>query len=63
VALFMALPGPVKALDAWDAMLATARRIGEILHAELLDNERSPFTRQREAQVREEMRNYDRQKT
>jgi len=63
VALFMALPGPVNALDAWDAMLATARRISEILHAELLDNERSPFTRQREAQVREEMRNYDRQKT
>jgi len=63
VALFMTLPGPVNALDAWDAMLATARRIGGILHAELLDNERSPFTRQREAQVREEMRNYDRQKS
>jgi len=63
VALFMTLPGPVNALDAWDAMLATARRIGEILHAELLDNERNPFTRQREAQVREEMRKYDRQKS
>lgn len=63
VALFMTLPGPVNALDAWDAMLATARRIGEILHAELLDDERNPFTRQREAQVREEMRKYDRQKS
>jgi cell division protein ZipA len=63
VALFMTLPGPVNALDAWDAMLATARRIGGILHTELLDNERCPFTRQREAQVREEMRNYDRQKS
>ena len=60
VALFMALPGPVNALDAWDAMLATARRMGEILHADLLDDQRSPFTRQREAQVREEMRNYER---
>jgi cell division protein ZipA len=63
VALFMALPGPINALDAWDSMLATARRIGEILNAELLDDERSPFTRQREAQIREQMRDYDRRKT
>jgi len=62
VALFMALPGPLSGLDAWDSMLATARRMGEILQAELLDSERSPFTRQREAQVREEMREYDRGK-
>ena len=60
VVLFMALPGPVHALDAWDSMLATARRISEILHAELLDDQRSPFTRQREALTREEMREYDR---
>ena len=63
VALFMALPGPLNALDAWDSMLATARRMSEILNAELLDDERSPFTRQREAQVREEMREYERQKS
>jgi cell division protein ZipA len=63
VALFMALPGPLNALDAWDSMLATARRISEILHAELLDEERSPFTRQREAQLREEMREYDRRQS
>jgi cell division protein ZipA len=63
VVLFMTLPGPTHALDAWDAMLATARRIGEILHAELLDQDRSPFTRQREAQIREEMRAYDRRKS
>jgi cell division protein ZipA len=62
VALFMALPGPINALDGWDAMLATARRMAEILHADLLDDERNPFTRQREAQVREEMREYDRRK-
>jgi cell division protein ZipA len=60
VALFMTLPGPLNALDAWDSMLATARRMSEILHAELLDGERSPFIRQREAQIREEMREYDR---
>jgi len=63
VVLFLTLPGPVQALDAWDAMLATSRRMGEILHAELLDGERSPFTRQREAQIREEMRDYDRRKS
>lgn len=62
VALFLTLPGPASALDAWDSMLATARRMSEILHAELLDDERNPFTRQREAQVREEMREYDRRK-
>jgi cell division protein ZipA len=63
VVLFMTLPGPVRALDAWDAMLASGRRISEILHVELLDQDRSPFTRQREAQVREEMRDYDRRKS
>ena len=63
VALFMALPGPLNALDAWDSMLATARRMSEILNAELLDGERCPFTRQREAQVREEMREYERNKS
>ena len=63
LAVFMALPGPLNALDAWDSMLATARRMSEILNADLLDDERSPFTRQREAQVREEMREYERQKS
>ena len=63
IVLFLTLPAPVNALDAWDAMLATGRRMAEILHAELLDEERNPFTRQREAQVREEMRNYERQQS
>ncbi|MDT8321789.1 MAG: cell division protein ZipA [Xanthomonadales bacterium] len=62
VVLFMTLPGPVYALDAWDAMLATARRMSEILHADLLDGDRVPFTRQKEAQMREEMRSFDRKK-
>ena len=53
----------MQALDAWDAMLAAARRMSEILHAELLDEDRSPCTRQREAQIREEMRDYDRRKS
>jgi cell division protein ZipA len=62
VVLFMTLPGPMHALDGWDSMLATARRVGEILQADLLDEQRSPFSRQREAQIREEMREYDRKK-
>ncbi len=63
VAVFMTLPGPVHALDAWDSMLATARRIGKILNAELTDDEHKPFTRQKEARIREEMRAYDRSKS
>jgi cell division protein ZipA len=63
VVLFMTLPGPVDALDAWDAMLATARRMSEILQADILDGERNPFTRQKEAQIREEMRAFDRGKS
>jgi cell division protein ZipA len=63
VALFMTLPGPLSALDAWDSLLATARRMSEILQADLLDDQRRPFTRQREAHVREEMRDFDRSKS
>jgi cell division protein ZipA len=62
--LFMTLPNPMPALDAWDAMLATARRMAGILHGEVHDDDHHPFSRQREAQIREEMRDYDRnQKT
>jgi len=60
VVLFMTLPGPVSGLDAWDSLFATAQRMGEILQADLLDDEHSPFTRLKEAQIREEMREYDR---
>lgn len=60
LALFMALPGPLLALDAWDAMLATARRLAEILNAEVQDEEHVPLVRQKEARIREAMRAYDR---
>ena len=60
VTLFLTLPGPMPALDAWDAMLATARNLGERLHADILDDAHSTLTRQRSAQIREEMREYDR---
>lgn len=60
VTFFTTLPAPVSALDAWDAMLATARRMAELLEAEVLDDNRCLVTRQRIAQVRDEMRDYDR---
>ena len=60
VTMFMTLPGPMAALDAWDAMLATSRRIAELLQADLLDNTQSTFTRRREGQIREELREYER---
>ena len=63
VVLFMTLPGPAFALDAWDSMYATAQRMSEILHANLLDEEQNRFTRQKEALIREEMRDYDRSQT
>lgn len=61
VTMFMTLPGPRNALDAWDSMLATSRRLAELLHADLLDDERKVFTRQRSLQIKEELREYERQ--
>ena len=63
VTMFMTLPGPRNALDAWDSMLATSRRLAELLHADLLDDQHEVFTRQRSLQIKEELREYERQKT
>lgn len=60
VALFMTLPGPEPALDCWDAMHAAGQRLAELLNAELLDDSRCRMSRQRIAQLREAMREYDR---
>jgi cell division protein ZipA len=62
VTMFMTLPGPRNALDAWDSMLATSRRLAELLHADLLDDQHKVFTRQRSMQIKEELREYERQK-
>jgi cell division protein ZipA len=62
VTMFMTLPGPRNALDAWDSMLATSRRLAELLHADLLDDEHKIFTRQRSLQIKEELREYERKK-
>lgn len=61
VTMFMTLPGPKSALDAWDSMLATSRRLAELLHADLLDDQHEIFSRPRALQIKEELREYDRQ--
>ncbi len=58
--LFMGLPGPLSALDAWDATVATARRMAELLHLDVLDDRREHFSRQREGEIREELRAFER---
>ena len=63
ISFFMALPGPLPALDAWDAMLPTAQRLAELLDGVLLDEERNALGRQRIAHIREDLRNYDRKQT
>lgn len=62
VTMFMTLPGPRNALDAWDSMLATSRRLAELLHADLLDDEHKVFTRQCSLKIKEELREYERHK-
>jgi cell division protein ZipA len=58
--LFMTLPGPLSALDAWDAMLPTAQRLAELLDGVVLDEERNAIGRQRIQFMRDELRAYDR---
>jgi cell division protein ZipA len=62
LSLFMTLPGPLPALDAWEALLPAAQRMAELLDAVLLDEERNAIGRQRIAHIREEMRAYDRKR-
>ncbi|MGH8112106.1 MAG: cell division protein ZipA [Rhodanobacteraceae bacterium] len=61
VTFFATLPGPVPALDAWDAMLPAAERIADLLGGVLLDEDRNGLGRQRIAGLREELRLWDRQ--
>jgi cell division protein ZipA len=60
VTFFMTLPGPLPALDAWDAMLPTAQRLAELLDGNVLDDERNALSRQGVAHIRDELRAYDR---
>lgn len=58
--LFLTLPNPMSALDAWDAMLATGQRLSALLECEIQDESHCTLTRQRIAHIREQMREYDR---
>ena len=60
VSFFLTLPGPLPALDAWDAMLPTAQRLAELLDGSVLDEERNTLGRQGVAHIRDELRAYDR---
>lgn len=60
VCFFMALPGPVPALDGWDTLLPTVQRMAELLDATVLDEERNALGRQRIAHIRDELRAWDR---
>lgn len=62
IAFFLTLPAPVAALDAWDTMLPTAQRMGELLDGVVLDEQRNAIGRQRIAHIRDELRAYDRQR-
>jgi cell division protein ZipA len=60
LSFFMALPGPLSGLDAWDAMLPAAQRMAELLNAVVLDDQRNGLGRQRIAHLRDELRAFDR---
>lgn len=53
--LFMVLPGPVRGVDGFADMLATARRIAEQIRGEVKDRNRSTLTRQTAHHIREEI--------
>lgn len=55
LSLFMLLPGPVRGVDAFADMLATARRIAEQIRGEVKDRNRSTLTRQTARHIREEI--------
>lgn len=61
ITFFMTLPGPLRALDAWDTMLPAAQRCAELLDAQLTDEQRNALGRQTIQHLREELRTFDRQ--
>lgn len=60
ISLFAKLPGPISALDCWDSMLATATRLTELLEGEILDSNRVLLSRKRIGEMRDRMRELDR---
>lgn len=60
VSLFLTLPGPLPALDAWERMLPAAQRLAELLHGTVFDEQMNALGRQRVASIRDELRAWDR---
>ena len=59
LALFMQIPGPMTASEAFDAMLEKAQFIAERLHGIIGDELRVPLSPQRTREIRERTLNYD----
>ena len=55
ISLFLILPGPVEAAEAFDMMMAAARAVAQALNGELLDESGSTLSIQRERYMREEV--------
>jgi len=55
VSIFLGLPGPIDGVAAFDAMIQTARRIGASLGGEIVDEQGSTLSVQRERYLREEV--------
>ena len=53
--MFMVLPGPMRGVDGFADMLATARRIAEQIRGDVKDRNRSTLTRQTAHHIREEI--------
>lgn len=60
LSVFMTIPGPLSALDAWDAMLPTAQRLAELLDGKVIDEDRNALGRQGIAYIRDDLRAWDR---
>lgn len=55
VSLFLGLPGPMEGVEAFDLMVATARAIAAGLNGDLVDEQGSTLSIQRERYLREEV--------
>jgi cell division protein ZipA len=61
VSFFMMLPGPVHGVDVFDEMLRTARQLAQKMDGELLDDQGSTLSVQRERYLREEIIQFEHQ--
>jgi len=55
ISLFLILPGPIEAAEAFDMMMEAARAVAQALDGELLDESGSTLSIQRERYMREEI--------